>query len=105
MIVANVDRLLIISSAAEPQLKPHLIDRLLVTAEKSEIRPVVCINKIDLADPADLQPLVGVYGQMGYEVMLLSAITGVGVERLQPPVRRVGRACCSAKAASASRRC
>ena len=83
VLVANVDLLLIISSAAEPQLKPHLIDRLLVTAEKSEIRPIVCINKIDLANPADLQPLLGIYGQMGYEVLLLSAITGVGVDRLR----------------------
>ena len=82
VLVANVDVLLIVTSAAEPNLKPNLIDRLLVTAEKAEIAPVICINKIDLVDPADLQPLVGVYGQMGYEVLLLSAVTGFGVERL-----------------------
>jgi len=82
VIVANVDVLLIVTSAAEPNLKPNLIDRLLVTAEKAEIAPVICINKTDLVDPADLQPLVGVYGQMGYEVLLLSAATGFGVERL-----------------------
>ena len=72
VIVANVDQLLIVGSAAEPLLKPHLIDRMLVTAEKARIRPVICINKIDLVDPADLQPLIGVYGQMGYQVLLLS---------------------------------
>jgi ribosome biogenesis GTPase len=81
VIVANVDLLLIITSAAEPNLKPNLIDRLLVTAEKAEIKPVICVNKVDLVDPADLQPLVGVYGQMGYEVLLLSALTGFGAER------------------------
>ena len=83
VIVANVDQLLIVSSAAEPILKPNLIDRFLVTAEKSYIRPVLCINKIDLVDTADLQPLVGVYGQMGYQVLMLSAETGMGVERLR----------------------
>jgi len=82
VIVANVDLLLIVTSAAEPHLKPNLIDRLLVTAEKAEIKPVICVNKVDLVDPADLQPLVGVYGQMGYEVLLLSALTGFGAERL-----------------------
>jgi len=81
IIVTNVDQLLIISSAAEPRLKPNLIDRLLVTAEKGGVRPVVCINKVDLVDPASLQPLVGVYSQMGYEVLLLSAKTGFGVDR------------------------
>lgn len=83
VIVANVDQLLIVSSAAEPMLKPNLIDRFLVTAEKSCIRPVLCINKIDLVDAADLQPLVGVYGQMGYQVLLVSAKTGMGTARLR----------------------
>jgi ribosome biogenesis GTPase len=83
VMVANVDQLLIIGSAAEPLLKPHLIDRMLITAEKARIRPIICINKIDLIDPVDLQPLMGVYGQMGYQVLVLSAETGFGVERLR----------------------
>jgi len=89
VIVANVDQVLIVTSAAQPVLKPHLIDRLLVTAEKDLVRPMVCINKVDLVELADLQPLVGVYGQMGYEVLLLSAQTGFGLERLKR--RIVGR--------------
>jgi ribosome biogenesis GTPase / thiamine phosphate phosphatase len=83
ILVTNVDLVAIVSSAAEPRLKPNLIDRMLVAAEKGNIRPVICINKIDLVDPADLQPLVGVYSQMGYEVLLLSAKTGFGVDRLR----------------------
>jgi len=83
LLVANVDQLAIISSAAEPRLKPNLIDRLLVAAEKGRVRPLIGINKIDLIDPAKLQPLVGVYSQIGYEVLLLSAKTGQGGERLR----------------------
>jgi ribosome biogenesis GTPase len=82
-IVANVDQLLIVASAAEPPLKPNLVDRFLVAAEKGGIRSIVVINKIDLVDPADLQPLVGVYAQMGYTVILASAATGAGIERLR----------------------
>ncbi|MCG8649907.1 MAG: GTPase RsgA, partial [Pirellulales bacterium] len=44
VIVANVDYLLIIASAAEPHLKPGLIDRFLLTAQQCEVRPVVVIN-------------------------------------------------------------
>lgn len=83
ILAANVDQLLIVASAAEPNLKPNLIDRFLVEAERMRIEPILCINKIDLADPADLQPIVGVYGQMGYHVLLLSAATGQGVDRLR----------------------
>ncbi len=86
VLVANVDQMLIVTSAAEPRIKPNLIDRYLVSAEKIGIRPVVCINKIDLVNPADLMPLVGVYSQLGYEVLMLSAATGFGIERLRKRV-------------------
>ena len=83
VLVANVDQVLIVSSAAEPVLKPNLIDRLLVEAERVRLPPIICINKIDLVDPADLMPLAGVYGQMGYEVLLVSATAGIGIDRLR----------------------
>lgn len=87
VLVANVDQLLILGSAGEPSLKPHLIDRFLVTAEKWQITPIICINKIDLVDPADIQPLAGVYAQMGYRVILLSVHTGQGVDEVRQLVR------------------
>jgi ribosome biogenesis GTPase len=74
---------IIVASAAEPYLKPNLIDRFLVSAEQSHLKAVICINKIDLVEPAPLEPLVGVYSQMGYAVILTSARTGAGVERLR----------------------
>jgi ribosome biogenesis GTPase len=83
VLVANVDQLIIVTSAAEPRLKPNLIDRLLVTAEKGGIRPIICINKIDLIEPADLMPLVGVYAQLGYDVVLVSARQNIGIDRLR----------------------
>jgi ribosome biogenesis GTPase len=86
ILVANVDQLLIVASAAEPNLKPNLIDRFLVEAERMQIEPILCINKIDLVDPADLMPIVGVYGQMGYQVLLLSATTGQGILHLRRTV-------------------
>jgi len=86
VLVSNVDQLLIVVSAAQPALKPNLIDRMLVAAETSRIRPIICVNKIDLIDPADLQPLLGVYGQMGYATLLTSATTGFGLKRLRQQV-------------------
>ncbi len=87
VIVANVDQILIVASVAEPTLKPNLIDRILVTAEKSRIRPVICLNKVDLVDLANLQPLMGVYGQMGYQVLALSAESGFGLASLRNMMR------------------
>ncbi len=83
VLVANVDQLLIIMSAAEPTIKPHLIDRMLVSAEQAQIRPVIVINKMDLVAAADFQPLAGLYGQLGYPVLLVSAKSGLGMDRLR----------------------
>lgn len=87
VIVANVDQVIVVGSAALPDLKPGLIDRLLVAAEAAGIRPLVCLNKVDLVDPATLVPLAGVYARMGYPVVLCSAVTGMGVARLQAELR------------------
>ena len=87
IIVANVEQLIIVMSAAEPRLKPNLIDRYLISGEKAGIEPIICINKIDLIDPAELMPLVGVYAQLGYRVVLVSAETGFGLDRFRAVLR------------------
>ncbi len=86
VIVANIDQIVIVASAAQPGLKPHLIDRFLVTAEQSGLEAIIVINKVDLVDPADLQPLVGVYAQMGYRVLLTSVARGWNIDLLQSAV-------------------
>lgn len=91
IIVSNVDLVFIVVSAAEPTLKPNLVDRYLVSAEKAEIQPVIVINKVDLVEPADLMPVVGVWSQMGYQVVLASTLNGMGIECLKHWVR--GRDC------------
>ncbi|QDU90545.1 Putative ribosome biogenesis GTPase RsgA [Pirellulimonas nuda] len=83
LIVVNVDQVLIVASAAEPRIKPNLIDRYLLTCEKMRIRPIVCINKIDLVDPVSVMPLAGVYSQLGYDVLCLSARSGQGLDALR----------------------
>ena len=57
VLVANVDQVVIVMSLVEPDLKPHLIDRYLASAEQGGIAPILCLNKADLVDPAACQPL------------------------------------------------
>ena len=83
VIATNIDTVLIVASAAEPRIKPGLIDRYLVMAERAEIEPVICINKVDLVDAAELQPLIGVYAMMGYRVVATSASEGWGIDTLR----------------------
>jgi ribosome biogenesis GTPase len=86
-IAANVDQVVIVGSAAMPDLKPALLDRLIVAAESAGIRPIICINKIDLVDAAGLVPLAGVFARMGYATVLCSTVTGLGLARLRHELR------------------
>ncbi len=87
VVVANVDQLVIVMSLVEPNLKPHLIDRYLAVAQQGGLNPVLCLNKSDLADAVELQPLIGLYAQLGIPVFLCSARTGFGIERLREQLR------------------
>lgn len=87
ILVANIDQVAIVISAVEPVLKPHLVDRFLVSAAKGNVGAIICLNKVDLVDPADLQMLCGIYGQIGHEVILLSAERQLGLDRLRALLR------------------
>jgi ribosome biogenesis GTPase len=83
VMVANVDQVVIVMSLVEPDLKQHLIDRYLASAEQGGILPIICLNKVDLVYPEPFQPLIGLYSQLGLTAFLTSAVTGQGIERLR----------------------
>jgi len=83
VLVANVDQLVVVMALVEPEVKPNLIDRYLASAEQGGIAPILCLNKADLVDRAEYQPLVGFYSQLGIPTLLTSAVTGMGMDRLR----------------------
>jgi ribosome biogenesis GTPase len=83
IIVANADQLLIVASWHDPSFWPELIDRYLIAAERYNLAPIVCVNKIDLADNVDdCVAAVHPYRAIGYEVTLTSALKGEGLNQL-----------------------
>ncbi len=87
LLVANVDQVLIVVAAADPQFKPNLIDRYLISAELGRVRPIICVNKVDLVDPVRLQVYVGLYSQLGYDIILCSVAKDHGIRRLRRLLR------------------
>ena len=51
VMVANAEQMLIVVAAANPEPRVRLVDRYLVAAYDAGIHPLICITKIDLADP------------------------------------------------------
>ena len=84
VVAANVDQILVVSSWREPDLWPELIDRYLIAARLSEIEPMICVNKADLIeDRSAYEAATRIYVDMGYMLLLTSAITGLGVDALR----------------------
>ncbi len=51
VIVANADRMLIVTALADPPPRSRLVDRCLVAAYDAGMQPVLVLTKADLADP------------------------------------------------------
>ena len=77
--VANIDTIIIVVAAAEPEPSLELIDKMLVNAEISGIKPAICINKTDLRMREDIEEI---YTKAGYEVFTVSAEKNAGTDKL-----------------------
>lgn len=77
--VANVDQVILTFAAVQPKINPALMDRFLILADLSALVTILCINKMDLADSAELSPIIELYRSIGYKVITLSAKYGSGI--------------------------
>lgn len=83
VVAANIDQVIITASICEPDLNFNLIDRYLCRAALAEIVPIICINKIDLADEAFIQEELQYYRQHDFQILLVSAAEKSGIEVLR----------------------
>ncbi|MFC1555420.1 ribosome small subunit-dependent GTPase A, partial [candidate division KSB1 bacterium] len=83
IIAANVDRLVAIVSAKEPRLKTGLIDRMLLVAERQDLKCTICINKTDLLGEGENLEEVECYKNLRYNIIQTSTVTGDGIEDLK----------------------
>lgn len=84
VMVANLDQVVAVMAAAQPEPKWNLLDRYLVSAESLGLQALVVIAKLDLlGDSRELLAEVTNYRRLGYPVLLTSAVDGTGLEKLR----------------------
>ncbi len=81
IVVANVDQVVIVTSADAP--KSNLVDRYIVSSLHGSMQPVVCINKIDLVSEETVDRFLSIYDGLGYVTMRTSVIDGAGIDALR----------------------
>lgn len=83
VIAANVDIMLVVVAARDPDARLDVVDRLLVIAESNGIEPRIVVNKLDLEGARELsEPITSLYPKLGYPTLTASAKTGEGMEEL-----------------------
>lgn len=83
IIASNVDQLVAIVSTKQPALKTGLIDRIILVAERENLRFVLCINKIDLINDGEINDIIAIYRKLRYPIVASSAETGAGIDELK----------------------
>lgn len=91
IIAANLDRALLVVTLAHPTTSTNFIDRFLATASAYDVPAILVLNKVDLlTDDEDRELLDAVaylYRSIGYEVAVVSAKTGEGLDKLRELLR------------------
>jgi ribosome biogenesis GTPase len=89
-LVANLELAVIVFAVSEPRVDPWKLDRFLVLAEDAELESLIVLNKADKPTEPGIEPIDTViesYRRIGYNVVLTSAQSGIGIDELRTRLR------------------
>ena len=73
--ISNVDEALIVMSVVNPTFSTNLVDKLINVIEFNNIKPILCLSKLDLLDEKkEINKYINYYKNIGYEVILNTEI-------------------------------
>jgi ribosome biogenesis GTPase len=92
-IVANAQQVLIVVSLLKPRPKWGLIDRMIVAAKAGSLEPIICLNKIDLAEESEsdiefAREALAHYATLGLTTLEATVEQSLGIDVLSELLRR-----------------
>ena len=82
ILAVNIDYAVIGMAAVAPDFKKNRLDRYCEASLRGKVKPVICINKIDLADEEFIRREMQIYEKLGNPVLYTSARTRHGIDDL-----------------------
>jgi ribosome biogenesis GTPase / thiamine phosphate phosphatase len=82
ILAANVDQVIVVLAAAQPEPHPRMLDRFLVIAEANDLPARVVVNKVDLVPAGHAEAAFAPYQRIGYPVHFASVARGTGLSDL-----------------------
>ena len=83
VLAANVDQVVVVFAAANPEPHPRMLDRFLVIAEANGLPVRIVVNKVDLVELEVAHARFTDYPRAGYPVHFTSARQGEGMDLLR----------------------
>lgn len=83
LVAANVDQVVVVLAGDHLDAGTRFLDRVLVAAAHGGVEPTLAVNKLDVADPAEVADVRERYEAIGCPTLAVSARTGEGVEQLR----------------------
>jgi ribosome biogenesis GTPase / thiamine phosphate phosphatase len=83
VLVANIDRVVVVFAAARPEPNRRLLDRFLVIAEANRLHTTIILNKTDLVESDVATSFLAPYAAVGYETIRTSVAGEVGIEEVR----------------------
>lgn len=80
--MSNLTQMVFVLSTKMPKPDLLLLDKQLAFAEFFGIKPIICINKIDLEKQEEISRIEYIYEQIGYKVIKTQGNAGEGVQEL-----------------------
>jgi ribosome biogenesis GTPase len=81
--LANLDQVVLVFATTQPEPHFGMLDRYLAICESAEIRPIICLNKVDLEHEQRVDSAAALYSRLGYTLIWTSTKTGEGIETLR----------------------
>ncbi len=81
--VANIDQVVLLFAAAEPEPNWNLLDRFLILMAEQKLPVILVFNKADLITESQKEEIEDGYRNTGYEIRFLSAKRGIGLNELK----------------------
>lgn len=81
--MANITQIILVISMKFPKPDLELLDKQLAYLEFNNIKPIICLNKIDLEKEEKINDICNTYTKVGYTVIKTDAKEGKGIKELQ----------------------
>lgn len=86
--ISNIDNLVICLSITDPEPDYLLLDKEIVLCFYKGVRPIICLNKVDLIEKneklkEEIEYLNRVYGSLGIDIIYTSTTKKIGIDDLK----------------------